>query len=97
MIAPLKAAALALGVVLAGSLDWDPHFLVATWPDGHTERVPATTGASCNAAVAALYKGFWHLDDKAHGGAPVSASCVAGDGFTPADLCIAHLNCRARR
>lgn len=59
MLLHLKTAALALGFVLAGSLDYDPRLLVIEWRDGAVEALFATSPAICNAAVRAIYGGLW--------------------------------------
>lgn len=93
IFAHLKLAAFALGVALAGSLDWRPYILVAPFADGHVAWVAATDLASCERAVGAIRKGWWRPDGS-HGRVALDRlACVPGDGFDPAELCIAGFNC----
>ena len=76
MIAALKSAVFAAGVVLIGSLDYDPHVLILRYADGSSERLAATSRDTCNAAVRAIWSGLWRVTPE-----PVEASCQAGNIF----------------
>jgi hypothetical protein len=86
---PLLAAAF----VLAGALDYDPQILTLRWPDGHEERIAATSPDTCKTAVRAVQLAIWPADQPP----PVSASCGPGNVFAPGSDCIVSFNCgRAR-
>ena len=76
MIAALKSALFAAGVVLVGSLDYDPHVLTLRYADRSSERLAATSGDTCNAAVRAIWSGLWRVDPM-----PTEASCQVGNIF----------------
>lgn len=76
MIAALKLALFAVGVVLVGSLNYDPHILTLRYADGSSERLAATSGDTCNAAVRAIWSGLWRITPE-----PVRASCQVGNIF----------------
>jgi hypothetical protein len=81
----LGPAALAAGFVLIGSIVYDPHVLLLRWPDGHEERIAATSPATCGAAVRAIDLGLWRPGDAE----PLSATCAPGDIFSVGSNCIA--------
>lgn len=79
--------------VLAGALNYEPQILTLRWPDGHEERIPATSSDTCETAVRAVHLAIWPADQPA----PASASCAPGNGFAPDAHCIHGYNCERRR
>lgn len=86
----IREFALAVPIVLLAALvdDYDPQVLTLTFADGHEEAVPATSPASCAAAVRALRNGNW----QPIGPQPVSAYCTKGDRFLPCSRYIVGYN-----
>lgn len=104
MLHHLQAAVLAIAVVFGGSLiGWHPYLLTVTWSDGSHQVIPATDQDSCNAAVTALYRGWWRLEGALSEGSAgaarqvVALACTPGDGFAPGEKCIANYNCPGTR
>jgi len=103
MLSTLAPPFLAAAFVLAGSLDYDPRILTLRWPDGHEERIAATSPDTCATAVRAVGLAIWPAGQPP----PVSASCRPGNGFAavdrqPTDLirgahCIRGFNCEHPR
>lgn len=90
-LAPPVLAAL---FVLAGSLSYDPQILTLRWPDGHEERIAATSPDTCDSAVRAVRLALWPASgDPAGRPAPASASCAPGNGFAGGADCIHGFNC----
>lgn len=85
----LHPAIFAATIVLIGSTGYDPQILTVTWPDGHVERVAATSPETCAAAVRAVERGLWVPVDSG----PVTATCAPGDLFPPGSGCIKNYNC----
>lgn len=85
-LAPPLLAAL---FVLAGSLSYDPQILILRWPDGHEERVAATSPDTCATAVRAVNLALWPADQPP----PSSAICTPGNGFVHGSDCIHGFNC----
>lgn len=93
MIAALKSAVLAAGFVLAGSADYQPQILTLAWPDGHVERLAATSPDTCAMALRAIVTGLWRPAEIE----PQTATCSPGDLFAAGSTCIAGFNCGGRR
>jgi hypothetical protein len=79
------------GLFLA-ALAFDPHVLLLSWSAERQERVPATSAATCRAAVDAIAAGRWLADDP-----PAAMRCERGSAFAPGSDCIAGFNCERRR
>lgn len=63
--------------ICAAYNDYDPHVLVLSFADGHSERLSATSGNTCAAALRALATGMWSVV----GPRPVDARCQRSDGL----------------
>ena len=74
------------------ALAFDPHVLLLSWSAERQERVPATSAATCRAAVDAIAAGRWLADDP-----PAAMRCERGNAFAPGWDCIASYNCGTRR
>jgi hypothetical protein len=77
-------------VLIAAALAFDPHILLLSWSAERQERVPATSAATCRAAVDAIAAGRWLADDP-----PAAMRCERGDAFAPGSDCIQGFNCEA--
>lgn len=82
---PLLAAA----VVLIGALRYEPTALVLTWPNGHVERLAATSPEVCRAAIRAIVGGLWRPAEVE----PAAARCEPGDLFAVDSTCIHGYSC----
>lgn len=85
----LPAPLLAIAVVLIGSASYDPFILTLTFPDGHEERIAATTPEVCATAVRAIERRLWPKDEPL----PATATCQPGNLFSAQSLCIENFNC----
>jgi hypothetical protein len=74
------------------ALAFDPHVLLLSWSAERQERVPATSAATCRAAIDAIAAGRWLADDP-----PAAMRCERGSAFAPGSDCIAGFNCERRR
>jgi hypothetical protein len=86
--APILSAA----VLFCGALGYEPTILTLVWPDGHQERLAATSAADCAAAQRAIRLGLWRPLGMADDQAPAT-SCTPGNLFRPGAMCIAGYNC----
>jgi hypothetical protein len=77
---------------LAAALAFDPHVLLLSWSAERQERVPATSAATCRAAVDAIAAGRWLADDP-----PAAMRCERGNAFAPGSDCIQGFNCERRQ
>ena len=98
----IKSAALTL--LLVGA-NYSPRVLVIQWADNTPPtHIAATSPATCNDAIAALYacvgdlpscdpsRRKWPQDH------PIkSAACEPGNLFSPAEMCIDGFNCPSTR
>ena len=83
-------AALIRSLLIAGlALAFDPHVLLLSWSAERQERVPATSAATCRAAIDAISAGRWLAEDP-----PAAMRCERGSAFAPGWDCISGYNCR---
>jgi hypothetical protein len=80
------------GIFFAAALAFDPHVLLLSWSAERQERIPATSAATCRAAIHAIGAGRWLADDP-----PAAMRCERGPAFAPGWDCIENFNCGPRR
>jgi hypothetical protein len=81
VIAALKIAGLALGVALAGSVEYDPQLIAATLANGAQLEIPATNADTCETGARALTSGLWRIEERGEAVPVVRAECRAGYDF----------------
>ena len=72
----MKPLLLALFTVAAGSVAFDPYILHVEFTDGTTTALAASNATTCQAAISALWTGYWRLDKEI-----AKATCAPGNLF----------------
>ena len=72
----MRAALLALATVLGSSISFDPYILHVEFIDGTTTALAASNATTCQAAISALWTGYWRLDKEI-----ARATCSPGNLF----------------